>query len=183
MTEKNTTKKTSARGPQSSQKRSLARLAAVQALYDIDLTGTGVDAVLADFLEYGLGRKVLITPSDEYEPEVEESLAPPDGVLLASIVRGVIAERERLDLMIGGALTNDWTVERLEAVLRAILRAGAFELTTRPDVPIKVVISEYVDIAHAFYAGHESKLVNAVLDRIARVARDGESVGNNVAGG
>ena len=68
-------------------------------------------------------------------------------------------------------------------MLRAILRAGAFELTTRPDVPIKVVISEYVDIAHAFYAGHESKLVNAVLDRIARVARDGESVGNNVAGG
>ena len=73
--------------------------------------------------------------------------------------------------MIAGALSKEWSMERLEAVLRAILRAGAFELSTRTDIPPKVTISEFVDVAHAFYTGTEPKLVNAVLDRIARVVR------------
>jgi len=165
----------------SAQRRSAARLAAVQALYDTEMTGTMVDTVLKDFLEHGIGAKALIAPPDDEDGEIEAILAEPDGILFAAIVRGVVARTGDFDAMIDGALSNDWTCERLEAVLRAILRAGAFELATRPDVPVRVVISEYVDVAHAFYSGPEPKLVNAVLDRIARVLRTGEIEGH--AGG
>lgn len=165
----------------SAQRRSAARLAAVQALYDTELTGTMIETVLRDFLDHGIGAKALVAKPDDEDSEVEEALAEPDAVLFAAIVRGTMVRREDFDAMIDGALTNDWTSERLEAVLRAILRAGAFELASRPDVPVRVVISEYVDVAHAFYSGPEPKLVNAVLDRIARVVRTGEIEGN--AGG
>ncbi len=154
-----------------SQRRSSARLAAVQALYEIELTGAGIDSVLADFLDHGIGSKTLVTPPGAEEGEVEALLAEPDKVLFAAILRGTMARRDDFDTMIGGALTGDWSVERLEAVLRAILRAGAYELATRPDVPPRVAISEYVDVAKAFFAGPEPGLVNAVLDRIARVVR------------
>ena len=91
--------------------------------------------------------------------------------MLTDTVRGALAQRKAIDEMIGDALSKDWSLERLESVLRAILRAGAFELTTRADIPPKVTISEFVDVAHAFYTGSEPGLVNAVLDRIARAAR------------
>jgi N utilization substance protein B len=176
MTVKNPRNRTSA------QRRSSARLAAVQALYDVELTGAAIDAVLRDFLEHGIGHKALVSPSTgEDGTEVEAVLAEPDAVLLAAIVRGVGDRHADFDQMIDGALTNDWTAERLEPVLRAILRAGAFELSGRVDVPVRVVISEYVDVAHAFYSGPEPKLVNAVLDRIARVVRSEEIDGNGRA--
>jgi N utilization substance protein B len=156
-------------------RRSTARLAAVQALYETELTGQTPDRVLDDFLQHGIGAKVPVGANgDDQAEEVEHILAEPDGVLLAGILRGAVARREALDEMIAGALSADWAVDRLEAVLRAILRGGAYELADCPDVPARVVISEYVDIAHAFYSGPEPGLVNAVLDRIARVVRSAE---------
>ncbi len=164
--------------PASARRRSAARLAAVQALYNAELTGAPVDVVLDDFLRHGLGDKALIAPPGDAEAEIEAPLAERDSPLFVAIVRGTLAERQRLDAMVDGALTGDWTVERLEAVLRAIMRAGAFELAERPDIPSRVTISEYVDVTHAFYSGPEPGLVNAVLDRIARVVREGELAGN-----
>lgn len=166
------------RNRNTAQRRSAARLAAVQALYVIELTGHSVDVVLNDFLEHGIGAKALVAPPDDMEAEVERRLAEPDKQLFAAIVRGTLTRREDLDVMVGGALSGEWTVDRLEAVLRAILRAGAFELATRADVPPRVAISEYVDVAHAFYSGPEPGLVNAVLDRIAKVARADEISGD-----
>lgn len=156
------------------RRKSAARLAAVQALYQVDLGDMSPDTVLQDFLQHGIGSTALQTVRGadyEDEREVEAALVEPDGELLTSLVRGALASKDDLDRMVAGALSRDWSVERLESVLRSILRAGAFELSTRPDIPPKVTISEYVDIAHAFYSGPEPGLVNAVLDRIAKVVR------------
>jgi N utilization substance protein B len=101
-------------------------------------------------------------------------MVEPDGDMLTQIVFGATMQKEKLDALIAAHLSGEWTIERLEAVLRAVLRAGIFELTHRDDIPPKVTITEYVDIAHAFYAGPEPGLVNAVLDRIARQDRRGE---------
>ncbi len=172
---------TTGKNRNSAQRRSAARLAAVQALYQAELTGHTIDRVLEDFLQHGIGAKALVAPPDDEDAEIEASLALPDKVMFSNIVRGSTARQADFDAMIGGSLTGDWTVERLEAVLRAVLRAGAYELATCPDVPVRVVISEYVDVAKAFYAGSEPKLVNAVLDRIARVVRADE-IGGHAAG-
>ncbi len=171
MTEKKSVKKNTA------QRRSAARLAAVQALYNSELSDRSADAVLQDFLEHGMGATVTMAPSED-EAEVEHHLIDPDGRLLTSIFRGALEGREDFDRMIAAALSGDWSMERLESVLRAILRAGTFELARRPETPVKVVLSEYVDIAHAFYSGPEPGLVNAVLDRIARIVR-AEEIGSN----
>jgi len=148
----------------SGRQRSAARLAAVQALYDMDITGQTVEQVLDDFLKNGI--------LDQGEAEAEERLVNIDPRMFAEIVRGAAANCQDLDTMIGEVLSGDWSPERLESVLRAILRAGAFELAHRPDVPMKVAITEYVDVAYAFYSGPEPGLVNAVLDRIGKVVRD-----------
>jgi len=157
----------------SSRSRSTARLAAVQALYDADVTGDSVETLLKNFIDHAIGSRAIVTDEDD-ETETEVTLAAPDPLLLAALVRGSLERAEQLDEVVAKALTGDWTVERLEAVLRAILRAAAFELTAMPDTPARVVITEYVDIAGAFYAGPEPGLVNAVLDRIARVVRAAE---------
>jgi N utilization substance protein B len=166
----------------SAVRRSVARLGAVQALYQSELTGHAPDRILDDFLSYGIGSRVTTEAEDDLPStmsgQTEQRLAEPDALMLTGIFRGVLARCEALDEMVGQALTGEWTVERLEAVLRAILRCGAFELADCPKVPMRVVISEYVDIAHAFYAGPEPGLVNAVLDRIARVVRADEIGGN-----
>lgn len=166
------------RNRQSAQRRSAARLAAVQALYEVEITGHPVDMVLDDFLHHKIATTTLVASPDDEDAEVEHTLAEPDARLFAAIVRGTLARCEDFDAMVGGALTGDWTVDRLEAVLRAILRAGAFELATRADVPPRVAISEYVDVAKAFYSGPEPGLVNAVLDRVARVVRSDEIGGD-----
>jgi N utilization substance protein B len=151
------------------QARSSARLSAVQALYDSDITGASVEAVLADFINNAIGGRTMLTDEDEQETEI--ILSPADPLLLTAILRGSLARLEQLDEMISQALTGDWSVERLDSLLHAILRAGAFELSAMPETPARVVISEYVDVASAFYGGPEPGLVNAVLDRLARVVR------------
>lgn len=146
-------------------RRSAARLAAVQALYSMEITGVTAEQAVDEFRQ-------------RQEDDPPAKLAQPDGELVALLVRGATAEGEVLDEMIGRALSRDWTVDRLESVLRAILRAGAFELKARPQTPARVVITEFVDVAHAFYAGPEPKMVNAVLDKVARVLRAEEFEGD-----
>jgi len=145
------------------RKRTVARLAAVQALYQIDLSDAKPEAVIAEFVKHRLGREV----DGQNYGEV-------DAALFADIVRGTAARREDLDRAISDILTPDWPLARLEMVLRAILRAGTYELLARPDVPARVAISEYLDVAHAFYAGKEPGLVNGVLDRLAHRLRPGD---------
>jgi len=140
-------------------RRSLARLAAVQALYQIDLSDAPVDNVIAELRERG---------------EDEESLGEADDPLFADLVRGAAANRDDLDGLLNEALAPDWTLARLEAVLRALLRAGAYELLARLEIPARVTLNEYVDLAHAFFSGKEPGLVNAVLDRVARRLRPDE---------
>jgi transcription antitermination protein NusB len=140
-------------------RRSLARLAAVQALYQLDLSDAPVDSVIDELRERG---------------EDEESLGEADDPLFADLVRGAAANRDDLDGLLNEALAPDWTLPRLEAVLRALLRAGAYELLARLEIPARVTLNEYVDLAHAFFAGKEPGLVNAVLDRVARRLRPDE---------
>lgn len=144
-------------------KRSAARLAAAQALYQIDMTGAPAEEVLREFLELRLKEEV-----DGLR------LAGADRRMLAALVRGVSAAREELDDMLAAVLDEDWPVERLEKLLRVVLRAGAYELAERRDIPARVIISGYVDVAGAFFGGKEPGLANGVLDRLARALRPEE---------
>lgn len=151
------------RAPSPGRRRTAARLAAVQALYQIELSDGTVEAVIAEFIKHRLGRG-----------GGDDNFGEADPTLFADIVRGAMARRADLDGMIAGALAADWPLDRLEVILRSVLRVGAYELLARPDVPARVVISEYLDIAHAFFSGKEPGLVNGVLDRLARTLRPGE---------
>jgi N utilization substance protein B len=151
--------------------RSSARLVAVQALYEIDMTGIDADPVLDEFLRQRW--KSALEMASEGEEDLPE-MAAPDGVLLAELVRGVVAKRDQLDATIGPALSGDWSVERLEVILRATLRAGTFELMSMGQVPARVIINEYVNVAKAFFDDNKPGLVNGVLDKIARVLRAAE---------
>ncbi len=145
---------------------SAARLAAIQALYQIDLGGGSMEDALLDFLRER-GDETVDAPDGEIAVR-------PDRGLFAEIVRGVWARREELSDMIGAALVEGWPLNRLEVVLRCILEAGVYELLARPNVPVRVVIDEYVDLAHAFYAGAEPGMVNGVLDTLAHRLRPDE---------
>lgn len=143
------------------RRRSIARLAAVQALYQLELNpGRGADAVIGEFVRHRLGREI---DGDVY--------GEADQALFADIVRGVAADRERLDETLSAALSEEWPLGRLETLLRLILEAGAYELLHRPDIPPRVTISEYGSIAHAFFSGKEPGLANGVFDRLARTLR------------
>jgi len=151
--------------------RSSARLVAVQALYEIDMTGIEVGSVLDEFLRQRWKSAPSMPSEDEEElPE----MAAPDGALLSEIVRGVTDKRDQLDAIIGPSLSAEWTIERLEVILRAILRAGTFELLSMAQVPSRVIINEYVNVAKAFFEDTKPGLVNGVLDKIARVLRAAE---------
>ncbi|MCZ6496039.1 MAG: transcription antitermination factor NusB [Alphaproteobacteria bacterium] len=141
-------------------RRAAARLTAVQALYQIEIAGVGVDQAIAQFLA---GE----APQGDGEDGPSAALPAPDPDLFAAIVGGVVAHRHRLDEIIGAALTIDWTVARLEILVRLILEAGVFELTLRDDIPPKVSINEYVGVANAFFDGAEPGLINGVLDSVA----------------
>jgi transcription antitermination protein NusB len=148
----------------STRRRSVARLAAVQALYQLELNrGTDPGAVVREFAHHRLGREI---EGDRY--------GEADPALFSDIVRGAGADLDRLDAAISGALTEEWPLARLDAVLRAILRAGAYELLHRPDVPPRVSIDEYTTIAHAFFSGKEPGLANGVMDKMGRSLRAAE---------
>ena len=137
--------------------RGAARLAAVQALYQMDVGEISLEKTIENFSEDLLGKEV----------EGEQYL-PADADFFGQIVKGVVAAQLDIDPMIDANLPSDWPVTRIDATLRAIFRAAVFELLKRPDIPPKVVISEYLDITRAFYEGDVPGLVNGVLDTIAR---------------
>jgi N utilization substance protein B len=145
--------------------RGAARLAAVQALYQMDLAGTGLNDIMAEFESHWLGGEV---EGAQYRPA--------ESAYFRDIVGGVVREQTKLDPQIDSALTRGWPLKRIEAVLRAVLRAGAYELAHRPDVPARVVMSEYADVAGAFVDDKETGMVNAVLDQIARQFRADEFI-------
>ena len=146
------------------RRRSVARLGAVQALYQLALNpGLGVESLIGEFQNHRLGREID-----------GETYGEADETLFADIVRGVARHRERLDETIAASLSEEWPLRRLETILRLILEAGAYELAHRPDVPPRVTLSEYVAIAHAFFDGKEPGLANGVLNRLARALRADE---------
>jgi transcription antitermination protein NusB len=143
-----------------SRSRSAARLAAVQALYQQEMEGTPVARLLREFHEHRLGATI----EDEQYVEAEQDF-------FDDVVSGADARRSEIDEMIAGKLAEGWSLDRLDRPMRAILRAGTYELLARTDVPIASVISEYVDVAHAFYDKRESGFVNGLLDAVAKQAR------------
>jgi N utilization substance protein B len=147
-------------------KRGAARLAAVQALYQMDLVGTGLNEIMAQFESHWLGGEV---EGDQYRPA--------EAAFFRDIIGGVVREQGRLDPQIDAALTRGWPLKRIEAVLRAVLRAGAYELACRSDIPARVVTAEYVDVAAAFVDEEETGMVNAVLDQLAHQLRTAEFSG------
>ena len=143
-----------------SRSRSAARLAAVQALYQMEMESTPLAKLLHEFHAHRLG--ATIEDATYAEAEVD---------FFDDLVAGVDARREEIDGLISERLAEGWSIERLDRPMRAILRAGAFELVARPDVPVATVITEYVDVAHAFFDKRETGFVNGLLDAIAKEAR------------
>ncbi len=147
--------------------RGAARLAAVQALYQMDMSGAGVLETAAEYETFRLGKEI----------DGETYLAA-DAQWFRAILAGVVREQTQLDPIIRESLVEGWPLSRLDATLRALLRAATFELLHRPDVPVAVVVSEYLDIAYAFFDdSDEPRMVNAVLDRIARLHRKDDKDG------
>ena len=154
------------RGPRKANRRGAARLAAVQALYQMDVAGTGLNDILAEFESHWIGQEV----------EGEQYL-PAERAFFRDIVGGVLREQKVLDPLIDAAIARDWPLKRIEAILRAVLRAGAYELAHRKDVPGRVIVSEYADVAAAFVERDEIGMINAVLDRLGRQCRASEFTG------
>lgn len=140
--------------------RTVARLAAVQALYQMELAGEGVETVISEFSNH------------RFDADIEgEMLAEADEDWFAEVVRGVVTGQKAIDAAVKARLASNWRLERLDATLRALLRCGAWELRERPEVPKEIVIDEYVELAKAFFDTAEAKFVNAALDGVARDAR------------
>jgi N utilization substance protein B len=142
------------------QARSVARLAAVQALYQMEAAGAGAEAVIREFVDHRFDRDIEGV-----------RLAHADEVFFSALVRGVVADQDAVDAAVRRRLATGWKLERIDATARSILRAGAWELIRRRDVPAEVALDEYVEIAKSFFEGPEPGFINAALDAIARDER------------
>lgn len=140
--------------------RSQARLAAVQALYQMDLAATDINAVIAEFAAHRFGDGVE-----------DRTVAEADLALFSEIVRGVVERQRDIDPQLDAQLAAGWRLNRIDSIVRATLRSAMFELLSRTQVPARAVINEYVEVAKAFFEGDEPKVVNAVLDKVARRVR------------
>jgi N utilization substance protein B len=140
--------------------RSAARLAAVQALYQHEMEGTARAKLLDEFHQHRLGR-----------PVEDEQLAEAEVDFFDDVVTGTLARREEIDALLSGKLTETWRLERLDKTLLQVLRAGTYELLARPDVAVGSVISAYLDVAHAFFDERDARIVNGVLDAVAKAVR------------
>lgn len=145
------------------KERSAARLAAVQALYQMDIASSSLADVLNEFERHWIGREI---EGAQYTEAEEKHFR--------DVVEGVVREQRKLDPVIDNALVKGWPLRRVESVLRATLRAGAYELYDRPEVPWRVAVNEYVDVAAAFLDTDDIGMVNAILQTLARDARPGE---------
>ena len=146
--------------PARSLSRSAARLAAVQALYQHEMEGTAKAKLLDEFHQHRLGREIE-----------DEQYAEADVAFFDDLVGGALARREEIDALLGDRLAEGWSLARLDKTMLQILRAGAYELLARPDIPTGTAISEYIDVAHAFFEAREAKFVNGVLDAVAKAVR------------
>ena len=146
--------------PARSLSRPAARLAAVQALYQHEMEGTAKARLLDEFHQHRLGREIE-----------DEQYAEADVDFFDDLVGGALARREEIDALLSDRLAQGWSLARLDKTMLQILRAGAYELLARPDVPVGTAISEYVDVAHAFFEEREAKFVNGVLDAVAKAVR------------
>ncbi|WP_442753334.1 transcription antitermination factor NusB [Methylocystis sp. JAN1] len=143
--------------------RSAARLAIVQALYQMEVAGKGLNEVFAEFESHWIGREI---EGVQYKPA--------ELTFFRDVLQGILTDQVAIDRQIDRVLSGGWPLARVEAVMRAAMRAGAYELRSRKDVPARAAIKEYVDVAGAFFGPTESGMVNAVLDKIAREERVGE---------
>jgi len=149
------------KGPARLPARSAARLAAVQALYQLEMEETPLASLLDEFHMHRLGAEI------EDEQYLEADVA-----FFDDVVRGVAARREEIDGRLSDRLAQGWSIARLDRTMLQILRAGAYELLARPDISVSIVINEYLDVAHAFFDDREAKFVNGLLDAIARDVRE-----------
>ena len=140
--------------------RAAARLAAVQALYQHDMEATALARLLDEFHQHRLGMEID-----------DETFAQAETAFFDDVVKGTLARRDEIDELLSGKLAEGWKIERLDKTMLQILRAGAYELLARADVPTGSVINEYLDVAHAFFDEREAKFVNGVLDAVAKVVR------------
>lgn len=140
--------------------RSAARLAAVQALYQHEMESTPQAQLLDEFHRHRLGAQI---DEDQY--------ADAEVAFFDDVVKGVLARREEIDTLLASKLAQGWSLTRLDRTMLQILRAGAWELMARPDVPTGSAISEYLDVAHAFFDAREAKFVNGVLDAVGKQVR------------
>lgn len=145
------------------RERRAARLAAVQALYQVELTGTKPDLVITEFIAHRLGRSID-----------GERATPVDRAHFVALVEGAVRRLDDLDALVGEVLAEGWSLKRLGSLLRALMRAAAFELLEIQAVPARVVIDEYVEIARSFFADKEPSFVNGALDKLARRLRAAE---------
>jgi transcription antitermination protein NusB len=143
-----------------SKSRSAARLAAVQALYQLQMEGTPIAQLLHEFHHHRLGATIG-----------DAKYADAEVPFFDDVVKGVEARRAEIDALIAGKLTEGWAIERLDRTLVQILRAGCYELLARPEIPVGSVIGEYLDVAHAFFGAKEKKFINGALDALAKVLR------------
>jgi transcription antitermination protein NusB len=153
--------------------RSIARTAAVQALYQMDLAGTDINAVIQEFQHVRFEPSV-VSADEVSDDDLDEKAEGADPQFFADILKGVVRRQLDIDPMIDLQLADGWRLVRVDSILRAILRAGAFELLERTDVPARVVINEYINVAKAFFDAEEPRVVNGVLDRIAHKLRSAE---------
>ncbi len=160
-------KKTSGDTP---KPRTISRMAAVQALYQMDLAGTDAGEVIEQFTATP-PEPVDGAPAPESDTETLTSLEGGDATFFADVVKGVVRRQREIDPLVDQQLRTGWRLVRVDSILRAILRAGVFELLERSDVPARVIINEYINIAKAFFEADEPKVVNGVLDRIAHKVR------------
>ena len=142
--------------------RSAARLAALQALYQLEITGNAPDDVIEEFIEH------------RFSPSADTVVPKHDEAFFSDLVHGVLKHQVEIDRSIAKSLAQGWTLARIDSTLRALLRAASYELVARRDVPAKVVIDEYVELARDFFDGDEPGFVNAVLDRLAHRKRAAE---------
>ncbi|HSQ96067.1 MAG TPA: transcription antitermination factor NusB [Croceibacterium sp.] len=147
-------------GPKRSRARAAARLAAVQALYQHEMEATAQARLLNEFHQHRLGREI----EDEQYTEADVDF-------FDDLVIGTLARRDEIDALLSERLAKDWSLARLDKTMLQILRVGSYELLARPDIPIGTAISEYVDVAHAFFDDREAKFVNGVLDAVAKAVR------------
>ena len=143
-----------------SKARSAARLAAVQALYQLEMEATGMPRLLDEFHQHRLGAEI---EGDRY--------AEAETAFFDDVVQGVAARKDEIDTLLAGKLAAGWKLERLDKTMLQVLRAGTYELLARADVPTAAVITEYVDVAHAFFESRDAKFVNGILDTVAKVVR------------